>query len=70
MKSLTCRQLGGVCDQKISASTWGELVEKMTKHVMQNHPIVAKQMEEMHREDPQKWGREKKPLWDAAPKEE
>ena len=67
MKSLTCRELGGTCDYRISAETWDEAVNKMTAHVMDRHPDVAEQMKEMHEKDPEKWGRETKPKWDAAP---
>jgi predicted small metal-binding protein len=67
MKSMTCRQLGGACDQKLSAQTWDEMVKVMTKHVMEKHPDVAKAMEKTHKEDPKKWGKEMKPKWDAAP---
>jgi predicted small metal-binding protein len=69
MKTLTCKELGGKCDQKISADTWNELVKNMSKHVMEQHPDVAKDMERMHNEDPQKWGREMKPKFDAAPEQ-
>jgi predicted small metal-binding protein len=67
MKTMTCNQLGGKCDQKLSAETWGEMVKAMTRHVMEKHPDVAKQMEAMHKRDPKEWGREMKPKWDAAP---
>jgi len=67
MKTLTCRQLGGACDQALSAETWDEMVKAMTKHVMDKHPDVARQMEKMHNDDPKQWGREMKPKWDAAP---
>ena len=66
MKTLTCRELGGSCDQELTASTWDEMVEKMTAHVMDNHPEVARRMEEMHSKDPKKWGREMRPKWDAV----
>ena len=66
MKILTCRELGGTCDQKLSANSWDEMVQKMSKHVMENHPDVAKEMEKMHKEDPKKWGREMKPKFDNA----
>lgn len=66
MKTLTCKDLGGSCDQKLSANTWDEMVQKMSKHVMENHPDVAKQMEKMHKEDPKQWGREMKPKFDNA----
>jgi hypothetical protein len=67
MKTMTCRQLGGNCDQKLSANSWGDMVKAMTKHVMDKHPDVAKKMEAMHNEDPDKWGKEMKPKWEAAP---
>ena len=67
MKSMTCRELGGKCDQKLSAYSWDEMVKVMTKHVMDKHPEVARQMEKMHNEDPKKWGREMQPKRQAAP---
>ena len=67
MKTMSCRELGGPCDQKLSAGSWDEMVQVMTKHVMQNHPATAKHMESMHRADPKKWGREMKPKWEAKP---
>ncbi len=67
MKQMTCKELGGKCDTKLSANSWDEMVKTMTKHVMDKHPDVAKQMEQMHNQDPQKWGKETKPKWDATP---
>jgi predicted small metal-binding protein len=67
MKALTCKELGGKCDQRLTANTWDEMVKVMTKHIMENHPDVAKAMEKMHKEDPKKWGREMRPKWEAAP---
>ena len=52
MKILTCRELGGTCDQKLSANSWNEMVQKMSKHVMDKHPDVAKEMEKMHTKTP------------------
>jgi predicted small metal-binding protein len=66
MKTLTCRELGGACDQELSAGSWEEMVKKMTGHVMEQHPKVAKRMEKMHRQDPKQWSRETKPKWEAA----
>jgi predicted small metal-binding protein len=67
MKTMTCKDLGGTCDQKLSAESWDEMVGLMVKHVTENHPDVAKRMERMHNEDPKKWGRETKPKWEATP---
>ena len=67
MKTMTCRDLGGACDQKLSANSWNEMVQKMSKHVMDKQPDAAKEMEKMHNEDPKRWGREMKPKFDNAP---
>ena len=67
MKTLTCKQLGGTCDAKLSAETWDEMVKKMTSHVMEKHPDVAENMKKMHDADPMRWGKEMKPKWEAAP---
>ncbi len=65
MKTMTCRELDGACDQKLSAGSWEEMVKVMTNHVMEKHP-EANKMEQMHDEDPKKWGKEMKPKWEAA----
>jgi predicted small metal-binding protein len=67
MKTMSCRELGGPCDAKLSASSWDEMVKRMTKHVMDQHPQTAKEMEKMHAADPKKWGEQTKPKWDAKP---
>ena len=67
MKIMTCRELGGTCDQQLSAESWDDMVQTMTAHVLEKHPDVAESMKKMHEEDPKKWGREMKPKWDAAP---
>ncbi len=67
MKTMTCKELGGPCDHKMSAASWGEMVKSMTAHVMEKHPDTARAMKKMHEEDPEKWGHEMKPKWDAAP---
>ncbi|MCE9643057.1 MAG: hypothetical protein K8Q97_01885 [Candidatus Andersenbacteria bacterium] len=67
MKKMICKELGGTCDKELTAQSWDEMVGKMTTHVMENHPDVAKDMEKMHAADSQKWGAEMKPKWEAAP---
>ena len=65
MKTMTCNELGGPCDKKLTAQSWPEMVQKMTAHVLESHPQTAKDMQKMHEQDPQQWGREMKPKWDA-----
>ena len=67
MKTMSCRELGGPCDTQLSAASWDDMVKGMTKHVMEEHPETAKQMERMHAADPKSWGRQMKPKWDAQP---
>jgi predicted small metal-binding protein len=67
MKTMTCRALGGKCDQMLSAGSWDEMVTVMTRHVLDKHPDVAKEMEKMRYQDPKRWVRETKPKWDSAP---
>ena len=66
MKTMTCKQLGGTCDRKLTANSWDDMVKIMTQHVMDEHPDVAKKMEAMHTKDPSQWSRTTKPKWDAA----
>jgi predicted small metal-binding protein len=67
VKAMTCTQLGGKCDERLTAESWDEMVKVMTKHVIEKHPDLAKHMEKMHEKDPRKWGKEMKPKWEATP---
>jgi hypothetical protein len=67
---MTCKQLGGNCQQKLSAFTWDAMLKVMTKRVMEKHPKdLAKKLGRIQKEDPEKWAREMKPKWDAAPEQ-
>jgi hypothetical protein len=59
MKMMTCRELGGSCDERLSAETWDEMVQTMTAHVMAKHPDLAT--------DPEKLGLDLRPRWEATP---
>jgi predicted small metal-binding protein len=48
MKTIACRQLGGNCAEKMSASSWDGMFKVMTEHVLEKHADVAKTMEKMH----------------------
>jgi hypothetical protein len=61
--------MGGPCDARLSAKTRHEMVQKMTAHVMENHPETAKAMEAQHKRDPEEWGREFRKTWDATPED-
>ena len=53
MKTMTCREPGGACDQKLSANTRGGMVKNRMQHVMGKHPDVVEKTEKMHNEDPE-----------------
>ena len=42
------------------------MVKAMSKHVMERHPDIARDTEQMHNQDLRKRGREMKPKFDAA----
>jgi predicted small metal-binding protein len=65
MKTMTCNQLGGKCDQKLSAETWDAMVKTTTRHVMETPG--ARSEWKPSTSGIQAWGREMKPEWDAAP---
>ena len=43
-KTFTCKELGGICDEKISGSTFPEIIEKGMKHIMSDEAHKAKIM--------------------------
>ncbi len=66
MKTMLCSDLGGVCDQELSAESWDDMVHTMTKHVIENHQDLAIEMEKMHINEPDRWNNEMKPKWEAT----
>jgi predicted small metal-binding protein len=67
MKTMTCKQLGGTCDTKISAETSADMAQKMTAHVMSAHPDVAQKFSTMNESQHEDWEKEFHKNWDAAP---
>ena len=54
MKTMTCRQLGGACDQEFHANTFEEMAEQSKRHAMEminkgdeTHITAMKNMQEM-----------------------
>jgi predicted small metal-binding protein len=45
MKTMTCKELGGPCDQPLSARSWDDMVRLMATHIAENHPVTAKRKE-------------------------
>ena len=76
MKTMTCKQLGGACDELFSANTFEEIAELSKNHGIEmfqkGEEDHLKAMEEMKNlmQDPnamQKWVESKKREFDAMP---
>jgi len=78
MKTMTCKQLGGVCDKEFHAKTFEEMAEMSKKHGMEmyekgdeEHIKVMKDMKELMN-DPEatkEWMERKKKEFDALPED-
>jgi len=78
MKSMTCRQLGGSCDQVFRAETFEEMANLSKQHGMEmykardaDHLKAMEAMQELMKspEDMQKWFMGKKAEFDALPED-
>lgn len=78
MKTMTCKQLGGACDQKFSAGSFDEIAMMVSKHareMVQNGDAAHIQaMNEMRQsmnspEAMNAWMGEKRKAFDAQPEE-
>ena len=68
MKQLTCKQMGGPCDDVIQGNDPKELTDNGMKHVQEKHPEMAADMKNMTKEDGDKWFNDTlMPAWNAAP---
>ena len=78
MKSMTCNQLGGACDQVFRAETFEEMAELSKAHGMEMfklkdtaHLKAMAKMKELKQspEALQKWFNEKRALFDSLPED-
>ena len=78
MKTMTCKQLGGACDEKFQAATFEEMAEKSKQHGMdmfqKKDEAHMKVMQEMQTkmQDPQAmqaWMDKKKQEFDMLPED-
>ena len=69
MKTLTCAQMGGPCEEKISGATKDEMMSNGMKHMEAAHPEMAADIKSMPKDDPKmvEWGKTFDASWDAAP---
>jgi hypothetical protein len=78
MKTMTCKQLGGACDQKLSANTFDEIAMLVSKHareqVQQGEVAHIEAMNAMRSamtspEAMSTWMAEKRKAFDALPED-
>lgn len=69
MKTLTCAQMGGPCEEHITAATKDEMMSKGMAHLESAHPEMAATVKAMPKDDPTMvaWGEKFNADWDAAP---
>jgi len=76
MKTMTCRQLGGACDEEFQAETFEEMAELSKQHGMKMHQeqdaAHLKAMQEMQRlmknpDEMSKWFDSKRQEFDDLP---
>ncbi len=76
MKKLTCKQLGGACDEKIAGATFSEIGKKCREHVMAKikagdaaHIAAADKMSKATPQQQKNMMAEYEKRFNAAPKE-
>ena len=52
MKTMTCMQMGGPCEEKIMGATPDEMMMNGMKHMEMAHPDMAADIKAMPKDDP------------------
>lgn len=68
MKTMTCRDMGGMCDEPVTAATKEEMMAKGMEHVGSAHPEMAATINAMPKDDPKmvEWQQKFDQKWDAT----
>ena len=71
MKTMTCAQMGGMCETAMSAETRDEMMEKGMAHLEVAHPEMAETVKNMPKEDPMMvaWVEKFNADWENAPED-
>jgi predicted small metal-binding protein len=71
MKAMTCAQMGGMCDEKMSASTPDEMMGKGMQHLEAAHPEMAASVKAMAETDPLmvEWNEKFAKTWEETPED-
>lgn len=52
MKTMTCKQMGGMCEQSINGATADQMMQNGMAHLEQSHPDMANNIKAMSKDDP------------------
>ena len=71
MKTMTCAQMGGMCETALSAETREEMMQKGMAHLEVAHPEMAETVRNMSKEDPMMvaWLEKFNADWDSTPED-
>lgn len=71
MKTMTCRQMGGMCDHKMTAATSDEMMKIGMEHLEAAHPQMAADIKAMPKDDPKmvEWYNKFMADWAALPED-
>ena len=71
MKTMTCRQMGGMCDESIQAANMEEMMNKGMAHLEVAHPEMAASVKAMPKDDPKmvEWSEKFKADFEALPED-
>ncbi len=69
MKTMTCSQMGGMCETPISGNTADEMIMTGMKHIEAAHPDMAASIKSMPIDDPKMvaWSEKFMKDWAATP---
>ncbi len=66
---MTCAQMGGPCDEAMTAETSDEMMGQGMAHLESAHPEMAAQVKAMSHDDPMmvSWAKKFAEDWESAP---
>ncbi len=69
MKTMTCKQMGGMCDTAITAATPEEMISKGMDHLREAHPEMVASIESMPADHPMMvdWNKKFMEEWEKTP---
>ncbi|MEO5635136.1 MAG: hypothetical protein ABIS26_02315 [Candidatus Paceibacterota bacterium] len=69
MKTITCKEMGGICITPLSANSYNEMIAAGMAHLKMAHPEMAADIEKMPKDDPmiKKWEEDFARTWAVTP---